>query len=130
MALVVYSSFKDYWQRSHDILHITNVDKVSTRFEYFASGFTYIVELTLIQVKVDAEFDAESNDDIFGASLRSKVAFYHKILIFSDFCAKYLASGFAILAELSLKVVEVEETKYFFPMTMVKNGSIRRGIFC
>ena len=79
--------------------------------DYFASRFNYINELTLIQIQLDAEFDSESNDDIFGASLRSKVAFYHKILILSDFWAKYVVSRFAISAELSLKAVQLNSTE-------------------
>ena len=36
-----------------------------------------------------------------------KMVLHLEILIFSDFFAKYLAFGFAILSELSLKVVEL-----------------------
>ncbi len=36
-----------------------------------------------------------------------KMALHLEILIFSDFCAKYLVSGFAILSELSPKVFEL-----------------------
>ena len=39
-----------------------------------------------------------------------KMTIHLKILIFSDFFARYLASGFAILSELSLKVVELNST--------------------
>ena len=36
-----------------------------------------------------------------------KIVLHPKILIFSGFCEKYLASGLAISAELSLKLVEL-----------------------
>jgi hypothetical protein len=36
-----------------------------------------------------------------------KIAFHPEILIFPEFFAKYSASGFAILSELSLKAVEL-----------------------
>jgi hypothetical protein len=37
-----------------------------------------------------------------------KTALYPEVLIFPYFCAKYSASGFAILSELSLKAVELD----------------------
>ena len=49
-----------------------NVSKVSTRFEFFPSGFASVSELTLIQVELGAEFDSESNGDIFRPGFRSK----------------------------------------------------------
>ena len=50
-----------------DLIH---VGKVSTRFEYFASGFASLSELALIQVELGAEFDSESNGDIFRPAFR------------------------------------------------------------
>ena len=49
-----------------------HVGKVSTRFEYFASRFASLSELSLIQIKLGAEFDSESNGDIFRPGFRSK----------------------------------------------------------
>jgi len=44
---------------------VEDVGKVSTRFEYFVSGFASLFELAFIQVELGAEFDSESNGDIF-----------------------------------------------------------------
>jgi hypothetical protein len=41
------------------------VSKVSTRFGIFLSGFASVSELTLVPVNSSAEFDTESNGDIF-----------------------------------------------------------------
>ena len=49
-----------------------HVGKVSTTFEYFASGFASLSVLTLIQVVLGAEFDSESNGNIFRLGFRSK----------------------------------------------------------
>jgi hypothetical protein len=64
-------------------------------------------ELALIQVELGAEFDSESNGDIFRPGFRSKNGTLSRNTDFLDFFEKYLASGFAILFELSLKVVEL-----------------------
>ena len=54
------------------ITTILYVGKVSTRFEYFASGFASLSELTLIHVELGVEFNSESNGDIFRPGSRSK----------------------------------------------------------
>ena len=88
-------------------MHRIDVGKVSTRFEYFASGFASLSELTLIHVELGVEFNFESNGDIFRPGPDQKAALHPEILIFSNFFEKYTVSGFAILSELGLKMVEL-----------------------
>jgi hypothetical protein len=57
---------------SHKNFFKVNVGKVSTIFEFFLSGFVSVSELTLVQVELVAEFDSESNGDIFRLGCPSK----------------------------------------------------------
>jgi hypothetical protein len=64
--------------------------------------------LTLVQVELGAEVDYESNGDIFRLGCPSKTGTSLRNTDFFRFFAKYSASGFAILSELSLKAVELD----------------------
>jgi hypothetical protein len=48
------------------------VGKVSTRFEFFVSGFASLSELTLIQIELGVEFDSEWNGIIFRSDFPPK----------------------------------------------------------
>ena len=63
----------DYFGYNNDVspiktkeISLIHVDKVSSRFESFASGFISMSELAFGQVVLGAEFDFESNGDMFG----------------------------------------------------------------
>jgi hypothetical protein len=64
------------------------VGKVSTRFEFFLSGYASASELTLVQVELGVEFDSESNGDIFRSGCPSKNGTSSRNTDFSTFVYK------------------------------------------
>ena len=84
-----------------------NVSKVSTRFEFLLWRFRCASDLVLLPVELDAEFDSESNGDIFRSYHWSKNGTLPRYAVFCRFCCKGFGVAFTILSELTLKVDEL-----------------------
>ena len=74
---------------------MTEVNKVSTRYEFFLSGYAYGVVLILNVVALDAEFYALSNGVIFNGCHRVKIGDFSQNTRYKSSFHEYLLSVFA-----------------------------------
>ena len=98
---------------------MSNVSKVSTRFEFFLSRFTLLPELSLNEVELYAASNSASNGTTFKVGYRSKNDTCTPNTHFQDPFRRYFPSGFAILSELVLKWIEL-----YVELNSASNGTI------